>query len=195
MRKQFFKMKFKAILKILIPIAFIALLVFMMIYEELEGVEVIVMSCTWGLLCLIYIISGILTLKNGPKQATAYIRNYPAGGDALDEEYEAAQKFGWLRVGHSHAFADASDGFYIVPFEKIINAYVRNEGANPAKGRSGYYYLYMKCDGIGGWDEKIKVYYISRSEAYDALACLEEKCDFHPSEDQEENPEEDVATS
>ena len=60
MRKQFFKMKFKAILKIVIPIAFLALLVFMMIYEELETVEVVVMSCTWGLLCLIYIISGIL---------------------------------------------------------------------------------------------------------------------------------------
>ena len=184
MRKQFFKMKFKAILKIVIPIAFLALLVFMMIYEELETVEVVVMSCTWGLLCLIYIISGILTLKNGPKQATVYIRNYPGGGDALDEEFEAAQKFGCLRIGHSHAFADASDGFYIVPFEKIKNAYVRNEGANPAKGRSGYYYLYIECDGIGGWDEKIKVYYISRSESYDALSCLEGKCKFEFEEEE-----------
>ena len=178
MRKQFFKMKFKAILKIVIPIAFIALLVFMMIYEEVETVGVVVMSCTWGLVCLIYIISGILTLKNGPKQATEYIRNYPGGGDALDEEYEAAEKFGWLRVGHSHAFADASDGFYILPFEKIETAFVRHEGANPAKGRSGYYYLYIGCDGIGGWDSMIKIYYISKSESQEALSCLEGKCNY-----------------
>lgn len=177
MKKQFFKMRCKAILKIVIPIALMALLVFMMIREELEMAPTIVLSSLWGIAALIYIISGILTLKNGPKQASDYIRNYPGGAGALEDEYKAAEKFGWLKIGDAHAFVDASDGFYIVPFEKIKNAYVRNEGANPAKGRSGYYYLYMKCDGIGGWDEKIKVYYISQSEANDALSCLEGNLD------------------
>lgn len=177
MKKQFSKMRFKAILKIIIPILFIALLVFLIREEDLETIEIVVVCGLWGIAALIYIISGILTLKNGPKQAMKYIKNYPGGSDALDEEFDAAEKFGWLRVGHSHAFADASDGFYIIPFEKIKNAYVRNEGANPAKGRSGYYYLYIETDGIGGWDEKIKVYYISRSEANDALSCLEGNLD------------------
>lgn len=177
MKKQFSKMRFKAILKIVIPILFIALLVFLIRGEDLETVEIVIVCGLWGVAALIYMISGILTLKNGPKQAMKYIKNYPGGSDALDEEFEAAEKFGWLKIGHTHAFADASDGFYIVPFEKIEKAYVRNEGANPAKGRSGYYYLYIECGEIGGLDEKIKVYYIIESEANDALSCLEGNLD------------------
>lgn len=195
MKKQFFKMRCKAILKIVIPIALMAFLIFMMIREEMEMAPTIVLSVLWGIAALIYIISGVLTLKNGPKQASDYIRNYPGGADALEEEYEAAEKFGWLKIGQAHAFADASDGFYIIPFKKITKAFVRNEGANPAKGRSGYYYLYMKCDGIGGWDEKIKVYYISKREADDALSCLEEKCDFSREEEAVIREEDNTATS
>ena len=74
-------------------------------------------------------------------------------------------------------FADASDGFYIIPYGKIEEVYVRHEGANPAKGRSGYYYLYIKCGEIGGFDERIKVYYMIESDAYDALSCLERNLD------------------
>ncbi len=177
MKKQFSKMRFKAILKIIIPLAVMALIVFMMQGENLETVEVVVVGGLWGVVALIYIISGILTLKNGPKQAMKYIKNYPGGREALDEEFEAAEKFGWLKIGPKHAFADASDGFYIIPFEKIKSAFVRHEGANLAKGRSGYYYLYMVCDGIGGWDSMIKVYYISESEAHEALSCLEGNLD------------------
>ena len=178
MRKQFAKMKFKAVLKIIIPIVLMAFIVFMMLREDFETVEIVVVCGLWGIAALIYIVSGILTLKNGPKQATKYIKNYPGGSEALDEEFEAAEKFGWLKIGSNHVFADASDGFYIIPYEKVENAYVRHEGANPVKGRSGYYYLYIECGEIGGWDSMIKVYYISESEAHEALGCLERKCEF-----------------
>lgn len=170
-------MKFKAVLKIIIPIALMALIIYMFSREDFETYIVVTVGGLWGIAALIYIVSGILTLKNGPKQAMKYIKNYPGGSDALDAEFEAAEKFGWLRIGHTHAFADASDGFYIIPFEKIENAHVRHEGANPAKGRSGYYYLYIECGEIGGLDERIKVYYISESEAKDALAALEGNLD------------------
>jgi len=173
MKKQFFWMRFKAILKIIIPIG-IAIPVVPELFEG-DLTEAIVICCTMGLAGLIYVISGILTLKNGPKQAMRYIRNYPGGADALDEEFEKGEQYSTARIGHKHLFANASDGFYIIPFEKIENVFVRHEGANPAKGRSGYYYLYVRCDGIGGWDDTIKVYFLSEDNANEAMEVLMQK--------------------
>lgn len=177
MRKQFFKMRCKAVLKIILPIVLMALIVFVVKDSGLETYEAVIVGGLWGIVALIYIISGILTLKNGPKQAMKYIKNYPGGDKALTEEFDASERFGWLKIGHKHAFADASDGFYIIPFEKITKAFVRHEGANPAKGRSGYYYLYIECSEIGGLDEKVKVYYMLEREADDALSCLQGNLD------------------
>ena len=167
MKKQLTKMKFKAVLKIVIPI--LCMPVIIMILVPVELAAKIVVGVLSVILALIYIFSGIFTLANGSKQAREYIKNYPGGAAVLEEEFGKAERFGGLRVGSLHAFADASDGFYIIPFEKIVNMYIRNEGANPAKGRPGYYYFYIECKDIGGWDEKIKVYYISENNAYDAL--------------------------
>lgn len=173
MRKQFFWMKFKAILKIVIPIG-IAIPVVPMLFED-DLVVAIVICCTMGLLVPIYVISGILTLKNGPKQAMKYIRNYPGGSDRLDEEFENAEKYSTARIGQKHLFANASDGFYILPFEEIDKVFLRLEGANPAKGRSGYYYLYIGCGEIGGWDGMIKVYFLDESSANEAMEVLMQK--------------------
>jgi len=172
-RKQYTWMKFKAILKIIIPIA-ILIAVFPALME-LETVEMVVILCTMGLLVPIYVISGILTLKNGGKQCKEYIKSYPDGEDALALEFENGQKFSGATVGEKHLFANASDGFYIIPFEKISNAFVLHEGANSAKGRSGYYYLYVDCGEIGGWDEKIKIYYLTESEADEAKELILQK--------------------
>ncbi len=177
MKKQFAKMKFKAVMKIIIPIALMALIVYMFSTADLETYIAVIVGGLWGIAALIYIISGILTLKNGPKQAMKYIKNYPGGDIALTEEFDASEKFGWLNIGPKHVFADASDGFYIIPYEKVENVYVRHEGYNPAKGRSGYYYLYIECGEIGGFDEKVKVYYMIESQAQDALSCLEANLD------------------
>ncbi len=174
MKKQFFWMRFKAILKIVIPIG-IAIAVLPMLIEEDDLAMTITICCTMGLAGLIYVISGILTLKNGPKQASKYIRNYPGGSDALDEEFENAEKFSGARIGRKHLFVNASDGFYIIPFEEINKVFVRHEGANPAKGRTGYYYLYVACGEIGGFDGMIKVYYLSKSEANEAMEVLMQK--------------------
>lgn len=163
MKKQFFWMRFKAILKIVIPIG-IAMPVIPVLLEDDLAIAITI-CCTMGLAGLIYVISGILTLKNGSKQARDYIRNYLGGSDALDEEYDNAEKYSTARIGRKHLFANASDGFYIIPFEKIESVFVCHEGANPAKGRSGYYYLYVRCDGIGGWDSMIKVYFLAKMKS------------------------------
>ena len=62
-----------------------------------------------------------------------------------------------------------------MPFDKIENVFVCHEGANPLKGRPGYYYLYVRCDGIGGWDSMIKVYFLSRENANEAMERLTQK--------------------
>ncbi len=164
MRKQFFGMYVKAILKIVIPIG-IAVAVIPRLLEE-ELVMTITICCTMGLAGLIYVISGILTIKNGAGQASRYIREYAGGKESLEKEYKEAEEFGNVSIGKSHVFANASDGFYIVPFGQIENVFVRHEGDNPAKGRPGYYYLYIRSDGIGGRDSIIKVYYLSKTKAH-----------------------------
>lgn len=173
MKKQFFWMWFKAILKIVIPIGIAVVLIPELLKEELAAI--ITIFCTMGLAGLIYVISGILTLKNGAKQARKYIHSYPGGMNALNEEYENAEEFSDARIGQSHLFANASDGFYIVPFEKIEEVFVRHEGANPVKGRPGYYYLYIKMDGIGGIDNMIKIYYLKEHKARGAQTVLEQR--------------------
>ncbi len=169
MKKQFFWMRFKAILKIIIPIA-IAIAVAPAVME-LETAAIIGMCCTMGLLVLIYVISGIFTLKNGAIEARQYIQKYPGGMDALEEEFQQAEKYSTARIGQKHLFANASDGFYIVPFEQIGKVFVSHEIA----GRPDYYYLHVECGKIGGRDEEIKVYFLSRSNADEAKELLMQK--------------------
>ncbi len=173
-RKQFFWMRLKAVLKIIIPIT-IAIIVFPKMTEELETAGIAGVCCTVGLIIPIYGISGILTLKNGTKQIKEYMRSYPGGEAALGEEFENAIKVSGASIGQKHLFANASDGFYIIPFAKIKNVYVRKEGENRAKGRPGYYYLYVKWSDIGGRDGKIKVYYMIENQANEAMELLIQK--------------------
>lgn len=171
MRKQFFWMRLKAILKIVIPIGIAAAVMPKLL--EMELAAIITVSCTMGLVGLFYVISGALTLKNGSKQAREYIRSYSGGFQALNEEYENAEKFGDIRVGYKHLFANASDGFYIISLEKIEEVFVRHEGANPVKRRPGYYYLYIRANGIDNRNNMIKIYYVSKHKVKEAQAALE----------------------
>ncbi|MBQ9984090.1 MAG: hypothetical protein IJP29_05825 [Lachnospiraceae bacterium] len=169
MRKQFFWMRFKAILKIVIPIL-VAIAVAPAVME-LETAAIIGMCCTMGLLIPIYVISGILTLKNGSIEAREYTQKYPEGMDALEEEFQQAEIYSTARIGRKHLFANASDGFYIIPFEQIDKVFVSHE----VFGRPDYYYLHVECGKIGGRDEEIKVYFLSGSNANEAMEVLMKK--------------------
>lgn len=41
--------------------------------------------------------------------------------------------------------------------------------------RDIYYYLYVKCGEIGGWGDMIKVYFVSESNANEAMVRLMQK--------------------
>lgn len=181
MEKQFSNMRLKAILKIIIPLLVIPLIVLVVMREDLETAEIVIVGCTWGIVALIYIVSGILTLRDGPKQAMTYIKSYPGGSDALDAELAEAEEFGGLKIGREHAFVDASDGFHILPLDKIEKVYVRHHGENRVKGRPGYYYLYISAT-LPDWSETIKVYYVSGDEARDTEVYLRQRCDLQSEE-------------
>ena len=169
MKKQFFQMRCKAILKIMIPI--VVAIAVSPVVMELETAAIIAMCCTMGLLVPIYVISGILTLKNGATEAREYIKKYPGGMDALEEEFQHAEPYSTAKIGRKHLFANASDGFYIVPFEQIGKVFVSHE----IFGRPDYYYLHVECGKIGGRGEEIKVYFLSKSNANEAMEVLAEK--------------------
>ncbi|MBE6861180.1 MAG: hypothetical protein E7499_07900 [Ruminococcus sp.] len=175
MNKQICWMYLKAFLKILITSILIVL--FYPVLRDGEPAMAITMCCTMGVAALIYIISGILTIKNGAKQAKKYIREYPNGAEVLNAEYDNAEKFGGLKIGEKHIFVNSSNGFYILPLERIQKAYVLHHGENRAKLRPGYYYLYISVI-ISDLSKIIKVYYISKKEANAALTQLLAKCNL-----------------
>ncbi len=168
MKKEIYKMHFYAILKIIIPIALMVLIIWMVSDLEDEVAAVVVSIC-WGIGALIYIVSGIVMLKNGAKEARDYIKNYPGGEDVLNEEYERAQNFGRIRVGERHVFINASNDFYIFPLEDVQDIYALRFGYNPVKGRPGYYYVFIKSIKM---DYRVKAYYAFKDSAMEVMEYL-----------------------
>ncbi len=168
MKKEIRKMHFYAILKIIIPIALMVLIIWM-VSDLGDDVAAVVVSVCWGIGALIYIVSGIVMLKNGAKEAREYIKNYPGGEDALDEEYKRAQNFGRIRVGERHVFINASNDFYIFPLEDVQSVYALRFGHNPVKGRPGYYYVFIKSVKM---DYRVKAYYAFKDSAMEVMEYL-----------------------
>lgn len=164
MKKEIRKMYLWAVAKVLLVILAAIVLIICFRHEELEMAAVICLSLLWGVVFLIYLISGIRTITTGAKQAREYMANSPYNMERLDEEYERARDFGRIHVGDIHVFANASDQFYVLPLRDIERVWVENHGANPLKCRKGYYYLYIQTKDV----EKIKVYYALKNSAYAA---------------------------
>jgi len=167
MKKQFNKMKIKAVLKIVISIVVAIGCIPILKGEELSCIITVSGCVAVGV--LIYVTNGILTLINGARQAREYIRIYPGGEHMLEEEYTCAKKIGDIKIGNYHVFVQASDGFYIVPYDKIKDVFARHQGS------PGYYYLYLEMDGIGGRDNRIKVYYVRTDVVTEAWSVLTQK--------------------
>ena len=169
MKKEITKMYFKAIGKVLFASALGALLIVMMskIAED-EPVAAVVCSILWGLVVVIYFFTGMRTIIKGAWQAKDYLKHSGYAEMQLEEEYGSAQKFGGVRIGRLHIFANATDQFYIVPLAAVREVRVTRHGRNRL-GRSGYYYLRMKAEGI---EKEFKVYYISQKKPQEVLEAI-----------------------
>jgi len=135
---------------------------------DLDDVAIIVCSVLWSIAVLIYLWSGIYTLKNGKKQFIRYTEKTGYSIEQLDEEYQTSLDHDRLHIGKVHIFANASDGFFVIPFDDVEKIYVRHY--NTSSG--GYYYLYVCTKDIG----QIKMYYMVGSHAQEALDALVAVC-------------------
>lgn len=160
MKQQIRKMYAMAIMKILFSMLWAILVAVVMIYSynDISTEGIVICSILWGIFALVYLISGILTIKNGAKQVNAYMATaYPES--LLEEEYSLSQSFGRIHIGTKHIFAYASNGFYVFPLQAIEQIRYQRHGYNPAKFRSGYYYLYIKFENR---EREIKVYFSNK---------------------------------
>ena len=169
MKKEIRKMYAMAIVKIVFALVLGAVVAFVFVESgDLDEVAIIVCGVLWGIAVLIYLISGILTLKNGKKQFTRYTEKTGYNIEQLDEEYRSSLDHERVHIGKVHMFANASDGFFVLPLEDIEKIYVRHY--NTSSG--GYYYLYVCTKDI----DKIKMYYLVGSHAREALDALASVC-------------------
>lgn len=168
MKKEIRKMYLRAIGKVLFAVVMAALLLMVMTDADIEPVGIVVCSVLWGIAVLVYLITGLRTIIRGAKQAKEYMENSHYSEMQLEEEYQNGQKFGRVRVGKIHVFANASDQFYIIPLADITKMWVSHHGRNRL-GRAGYYYLRISANGL---EKEIKVYYLSRKKAHEAMTTI-----------------------
>lgn len=173
MKREIRKMYLRAMAKILGSIIFGVLFVVMCVKtEELETVAIVVCGVLWGIAILIYTLSGIITIKHGTAQVKEYLKTASYSERQLETEYDNSKVFGSLHIGDMHIFANASDGFYVIPLDKIEKVWKKHLGENTVKGRPGYYYLYIKAYDMKDY---ISVYYIKKQNVLEAMECLGEK--------------------
>ena len=170
MEKLIGKVRRKGILKIFFSVLAEILIIFVATNSsDIEEFGIIFCTVLWSIVCIIYFISGIQNIKNSSKNINEYIQKSNYTRQQLDSEFYNAKSFSNLYIGITHAFLLSSDGPHVVPINDIQTMYYRHLGYNPAKGRAGYYYLYLKGEKIS---DNIKIYYISEKSVQEVMDYL-----------------------
>jgi len=153
------KSKIKAILKVLISVLVESLLIIVCysVYEEGEEFAAIFCGILWSIVCVVYCISGLSALLNDNKRLKQYLSTTNITINQLEEELKSVKKIGNIYIGNKHLFSNDSSGVVVIPINSITNLEIAHLGANPAKLRNGYYYLYIYSN---IFNEKIKIYSI-----------------------------------
>lgn len=160
----------KGIIKIFFSLLVEILVIFGITNQsDIEGFSIIVCSILWSIVCIVYFIGGIRNIINSNKNIEEYIQKSNFSKQQLDTEFINSKKFSNLYVGTTHVFAISSDAPYIIPIKDIQTMFYKHLGSNPAKGRMGYYYLYLKGEKIS---DDIKIYYIFKEDVKDTMDYL-----------------------
>lgn len=157
------KSKTKAILKILISILveIILIKVSISVYEDGEEFAAIFCFILWSIVCVIYFISGLSALLNDNKLLKQYLSTTNITIEQLEDELKSANKIGNIYIGNKHIFSNDSLGVVVIPIDSITKLEIAHLGANPAKMRKGYYYLYIYSNIC---DKKRKIYSVTDSD-------------------------------
>lgn len=159
MKKEITKMYGYAIGKIVFAVV-MATLAYFVIFQSDTDVETfgkVVCSLCWGCGCMVYLVFGVRTVLNGMDQVKCYIGNSVYSEARLNEECENATDYGRIRVGEKHVFANASNGFFVIPYEAIEAAYTRTRK---------YTYAYIQAKGL---PKRIKMYYLFSGKPREAI--------------------------
>ncbi len=162
MKKEISKMYGYAIGKIVFSVA-LAVVAYGVIFcsdAEIEEFGKIVCTIGWGIACGVYFISGVRTMINGTRQVKTYMTNTVYNESRLEEECESATDYGRIRVGEKHVFANASNGFFVIPYKEIETAFTRSH-------KYTYAYIKAKC-----LPKRIKMYYLNRRKAGEAVQSI-----------------------
>jgi len=162
MKKEISKMYGYAVGKIVFSLV-LAVVAYGVIFcsdTEIEVFGKIVCSLCWGIACGVYFISGVSTIINGTRQVKTYMENTTYNECRLDEEYKNAGNYGRIRVGERHVFANASNGFFVIPYADIETAFTRSH-------KYAYAYIKAKC-----LPKRIKMYYLNRRKAGEAVQSI-----------------------
>ena len=112
-------------------------------YDEGETFAAVFCCILWSIVCFVYLISGLKTLFNDNNLLKEYVNSSNITMKELEDEYKTAKKIGSIYIGKRHIFSNDSLGVVVVPINSITKLEIVNLGANPAKLRNGYYYLYI----------------------------------------------------
>ena len=172
MKKIIKKMYFRASIKVIFSILITILVIYITMQENMNTFTMIVIITLWAIIALIYCANGIKTLTNGTKYIKEYIKNSNYTINELNNEFEECTKFGTIYIGSNHTFTISSNGIHIFLITDIEKISYEHLGQNLAKGRTGYYYLYIKGKNI---EDNIKIYFASKNNLTKAINYLIDK--------------------
>lgn len=139
----------KAILKIILSIFYeiLLIIVFKTLYEKGQTFPAIICLILFSIVCLMYFVLGLNVLLNCNYLLKDYLKkNSNITMQQLDDEFKSAQKIGNIYIGNQHMFSNDSLGIMVIPINSITKLEIAHLGANPAKMRNGYYYLYVSSN-------------------------------------------------
>ncbi len=172
MNKIIRKMYFRAFLKIIFSILITTLVIYIISKENVNTFTIIIIGTLWATISLIYCTNGIKVLTSGTKYLKEYIKNSNYTINELNDEFEKSTKYGTIYIGNKHAFTISSNGIHTFLIEDIENISYEHLGENLAKGRKGYYYLYIKGKNI---EDNIKIYFASKNNLTKSINYLIDK--------------------
>ena len=177
MKREIFKLKFWAFIKIILcSLLYADYLRFLIsLYNDSKNmslVAVIVLAIIFFIHFFIFILAGIATILKGTKELDDYIAKSSFDMDKLEKEFNEANKYGKIRIGQQHIFARGVILFYVFPIISVDKVWMQHSNYNNIiffRGRN--YYICIKSMIM---NYMIKIPYMFKKDAEAALYYLEE---------------------
>lgn len=168
MKKMIFKIRMIAFFKILLSLLAEILIVYVCLSAPDLAATIVCISL-WSIVCLIYFINGVYTLKNGTEQLNEYIKKSNYTFKELDEEVKKSNNLYNVNIGDKHVFLITNKIISVIPINDIESLEIRLSGQNVLKGRPGYYYLYFNGKNIENFT---KVYFATKNSVDQVVDAL-----------------------